>query len=131
MNEKSLEKNLANLDRELVALQTAHDIGLGNTIFWEYTGTGQTLYQNIVCFIKLKVKDGEPINVILDYYVDTAKVGTGNIIKSTTYNDRYILYAMSIDFTMKTFNWKLVSTSKVEYAQLSTAQEAIDWLGTY
>jgi hypothetical protein len=35
MDERSLEKNLKNIDRETLALQTAHEIGAGAVRYYE------------------------------------------------------------------------------------------------
>lgn len=132
MNEKSLEKNLANLERELVALQTAHEVGLGNVIFWEYSGTAVAVYEDMICYMAVQVNAGEPLNPILNFYVDTSIAGVSNVMKSATYNDRYLLWAVSFaPGATPSFAFKLVSTSKVSYWNLATPQEALAWLGSY
>lgn len=131
MNEKSLEKNLANLERELVNLQTAHDIGLGSVRYWQYSGVATALYNNFICYMAVQVKQGEPLNPVLNFYVDTEIAGVANVIKSTTYEDRYLLWAVSLASGTPKFNFKLVSTSQVSYWELATPEEAEAWLGTY
>lgn len=131
MNEKSLEKNLANMERELINLQTAHDVGLGNVNYWEYNDTATTLFEGVISYIGVQVKSGEPLNPIMAFYVDTSLVGVENIMKSQTYSDRYLLYAISLTFAQVTYNFKLTSTSQVEYFAIPTGSEAQAWLGTY
>lgn len=131
MNEKSLEKNLANMERELIALQTAHDIGLGSVIYWEYNEVSGTLVNNYsVSYIKVKVKDGEKEDLIIQFFADTSKVAQPTIYKSDVYQGRYLLYAINLDYQVITyFNWKLISTSQIEYSDATSEQEVIDWLG--
>ena len=131
MNEKSLEKNLANLERELVNLQTAHDVGLGNVRYWQYSGVAKALYNDFICYMAVQVKGGEPLNPVLNFYVDTEVAGVANVIKSATYEDRYLLWAVSLASGTSRFNFKLVSTSQVSYWELATPEEAEAWLGTY
>ena len=127
MDKTSLEKNLANMERELVALQTAHEIGLGSVIYWEYGGTTtpvQMDYRRIL--IMVGVKSGEKLNPILTCYTDTGYFP--QIYKSDVYDDRYLFSVVGFsDFT--TFTWKLVSTSQVYYNYAETLQEASDWMG--
>lgn len=131
MNEKSLEKNLLNLERELVNLQTAHNIGLGSVTFWQYSGVAASLYQNVIAYIKINVKAGERLNPIIIFYSDSSKVAQGSLFKSSVYPDRYLFYAIALDFELTYFNWKAVSTSQIEYSQAATAEEAREWLGDY
>lgn len=131
MDQKSLEKNLANMERELLALKTAHDVGLGNVNYWEYNDKATTLFEGVVSYIGVQVKSGEPLNPIMAFYVDTSLVGVDNIMKSQTYSDRYLLYAISLSFARVTYHFKLTSTSQVEYFEIPTGSEAQAWLGTY
>lgn len=133
MNEKSLEKNLANLERELVALQTAHDVGLGVIRFYEYSEAGVVVFEDdyYYCWILLNVKEGERLNPDITVYLDDSGdyVWTSTV-KSETYPGRYAIVVLSI-FQKTSILWKIVSTSQLEYHYASSSQEAEDWIGEY
>ena len=131
MNPQSLEKNLNNIERELVNLQTAHEVGLGSVQYWNYEGANPAVYEDTVLYLKVWTKANENPAAILNFYTDSDIAGLSGVIKSTTYQDRYLLLAFSFAPGTPIINWKLVATSQVEYAQLNTPEEAIAWLGTY
>lgn len=130
MNEKSLEKNLANLERELLAVQTAHNIGLGVVRYWEYADTLVT-GEYIVAFICANVKDGERLNPFIEFYTDSSKAAQATIIKSITYPERYALLAIALEPSGMEMDWKMVSTSQMEYHYVYTVEDAEEWLGEY
>lgn len=128
MNEKSLEKNLANLERELVNLQTAHEIGLGSVIFWELVGstTPLDLPSVYAVIILVNVASGERLNPIIDFYYSESLFSY--VVKSDIYPDRYAVILTDINFH-PIVSWKIVSTSKLEYHYGQSEQEAEDWVG--
>lgn len=132
MDSKSLEKNLANLERELVALQTAHDIGLGVVKYYQFddvaTPVHDTYYYVWLC---INVKDGERLNPMLNWYIDdTQNIDFNLMVKSETYPGRYALIVLSI-FSTPSIQWRLVSTSQLEYYYASSAEEVEAWIGEY
>lgn len=129
MNEKSLEKNLANLERELINLQTAHEIGLGSVRYWEYDdyATPVQLTYVYAVIVLIEVSQGERLNPILDSY--SADVIFAEVYKSNIYENRYAYIMTTIYSSVHSVHWKIVSTSKLNYHYGYSEQEAEDWIG--
>lgn len=130
MNEKSLEKNLANLERELINLQTAHEIGLGSVKYWEYSENGRIIELEYVyaVIVLINVAAGERLNPIIDFYADL-NADFREIVKSNIYPNRYAFIMMTLDRGAQSILWKMVSTSKLDYHYGNSSQEAEDWVG--
>lgn len=126
MNEKSLEKNLANLERELVALQTAHDVGLGVVRYYEYDGYLTPISSYGFSYILINVKSGERLNPLIELYV-SRNVAVPGIMRSNVYNDRYLARGYCIEQIAS--EWKIVSTSQIEYRYTNQTAEAEEWIG--
>lgn len=129
MDKTSLEKNLANMERELIALQTAHDVGIGTVKFYKYGEYTQHLISygsRAYCLVLFEAKDGENINPLLQSYTNIINV---ELIKSTVIPNRYVLYlAFSFDLALG-ITWEIVSSSLLNWHYGDSFQEAEDWLG--
>lgn len=133
MDNKSLEKNLANIERELLNLQTAHDIPLGSVKYIEMAGAdpASILYGGIVYafYMCINVAQGERLNPFIETYINREEAFEVYFLKSSTYADRYCWIVYSTDNNY--VHWKIVTTSKLDYFFASSTQEAEDWLGGY
>ena len=134
MNEKSLEKNLANLERELLALQTSHDVGLGAVGFYEYEGDYMTfpsdLGTGVFSVILIDVLDGEREDPLLNVYISSiyednsngfAQVERVNGTKFDYYNSR-------LGSEQIPMHYKIISSSKLNVKACESEQEYWDWL---
>lgn len=129
MDKTSLEKNLANMERELVALQTAHEIGIGTVKFYKYGEYTQHLipYGSMALgLILFEAKDGENINPLLQAYTDMIRVET---VKSSVIPNRYVLYLASSFDWAPGITWEIVSSSLLNWHYADSIQDAEDWLG--
>lgn len=133
MDNKSLEKNLANMERELLNLQTAHDIGLGATLFWEYSGKQQMIqtpyaYMLAVLF---EVKEGERMNPIINFYTSTddSLQSVALLYVSKSKDNRMLLATSVYGFDIKPIAWKMVSSSQLNWHYAQNWNEVIEWLG--
>lgn len=133
MNEKSLEKNLANLERELVNLQTAHDVGLGAVGFYTYWANFLTVGMDGFQYgiVLIDVLDGERGDPLMDVYVSSIY---GNNESGYAYAERvsgtkfdiYVMrpfYAQVIEL-----QYKIVSSSRLNVRAATSYQEYVDWL---
>lgn len=133
MNEKSLEKNLANMERELIALQTAHDVGLGNVDYYQYSilfslvDTGD-YYQG---YILINIKNGEKTfpfmenwRAISSIYVEPYAIDFG--IMNNSSGDKFVIAYIS--FYPDNVNEVVVSTSQIEYRITYDVNEARNWI---
>lgn len=135
MNEKSLEKNLANLERELLALQTAHDVGLGAVGFYEYQGEGDTFdFQGIndqMFILLMDVDDGERLDPLLNVFVSSIY---GNNQAGFAYVERYNSAKFDVfilrPFTQETFHlqYKIISSSRLRVKVAESWEEYEEWL---
>lgn len=113
MDERTLQKNLANLERELVNLQTAHEIGLGVVKYYRYTGTSSA--QTSFFRLDIQVDSNELAWPFLD--VSIAPRGANIItqfqmlwpLDQTGRNFRVAMGGLD-DYT---YDWAIVSTSKI------------------
>lgn len=126
MNEKSLEKNLANLERELIALQTAHEIGLGQVRYYEYNGYLVPTLSYSVVYILINIKSGERTDPLLQFFV-SMNVALDGILRSNVYTGRYLGRGYCIEQIPSA--WKIVSTSQIEYEYSYDTAEAEEWIG--
>lgn len=133
MDKKSLEKNLANLERELLALQTAHDVGLGVVDFYEITMTG-TMQQMqgqgyYYVYILVWVKDGERFNPFVQYWQEREEQGFVDSSYELLKNDEGNHFLISfIGFVPSTISAKMVSTSQLDWRVSYDTQEAMAWV---
>ena len=140
MNDKSLEKNLANLERELLALQTAHDVGLGAVEFNTYSGEAPARQwmpdwpSSHFIAIMMEVIDGEPLNPIIQASVQG--VGMGNSASL----GRYVMQHSPSRFSsfdagvggsypqVTTYEYRIDSTSRLSISFAETIEEYEDWI---
>lgn len=127
MNEKSLEKNLANLERELVNLQTAHEVGLGTVKYYNYSGRvdaqiDASYYYGV--YVLIEVNEGERINPFMELFVNF-EANFASLLKNQS-GTRYLIN--SYDIFEYTLVWAVVSTSMISWHYAYTLQEARDWL---
>lgn len=135
MNDKSLEKNLANLERELVALQTAHDVGLGAVGFYEYQGEGDTFYSQGVSgqifALLIDVDDGDRLDPLLNVFVSSIY---GNNQTGFAYVERYNSAKFDVfilrPFIQETFRlqYKIISSSRLIVKVAESGEEYEEWL---
>ena len=130
MNEKSLEKNLANMERELINLQTAHDVGIGVVKFYKYGEYTEHwfplgVYGRIV-LVLFEASIGENPNPMIQTYTDMITVET---IKSSTLPNRYALYYYFSSDWGNGITWELVSSSLINWHYANSIQDAENWLG--
>lgn len=140
MNEKSLEKNLANLERELVALQTAHDVGLGVVEFNTYYGEAPARIwspdwpNSHFIAIMMEVIDGEPLNPIIQ--VNVQGIGMGNTASIGRYtlqhsNSKFSFFdaGLGTDYPhIDTYEYLIDSTSRLNISFAETLEEYEDWI---
>lgn len=140
MNEKSLEKNLANLERELVALQTAHDVGLGAVEFYSYAATtparrwSEDWPNSHFLAIMITVHDGEPLNPVIQGYIQAD--GMGNIPSIGNYmmqhsDSKYSFFdaGLGIDAPIVTqYFYKVVSTSRLDIEIAESIAQYEEWV---
>lgn len=137
MNEKSLEKNLANLERELVNLQTAHDVGLGAVGFYIYQGDFWTFTYSgewddfPVAILMIDVLSGERADPLIDLYIssiyedNTSGFSNAERVSSTKF-DFYVsrlLYSGRIHMF-----YKVISSSRLSVRAATSYQDYVDWL---
>lgn len=131
MNEKSLEKNLANLERELVNLQTAHDVGLGAVRFYEF-GEFTTSYFMVgdtrVYIVLCEIDEGENLAPMLQCWTDHSTVGF-KFLKSAVYPSRFIVYMLQLPEWGDGAGWRLASSSTISYRYAISYQDAEDFFG--
>lgn len=112
MDKKSLEKNLDNLERELLALQTAHDIGLGVVRYYEYSGTssGAKLY----ILLDIEVAQGERAFPFMNILIE--RQSGGRIQYNAVWqegSDGMKFAAQCGGLGQVIIDWKIISTSKL------------------
>ena len=134
MNEKSLEKNLANMERELLALQTAHNVGIGGVDYYKYTmkGTPQNRGSYYRIIFLIKVKDGELLYPFMEGWEQTDKTlgNEGTLLGYTVYKNN-----TGDKFMVPALNWNpdevkfvMVSTSQLEWTYTYDEDVAKDWI---
>lgn len=133
MDQKSLEKNLANMERELLALQTAHDIGLGAVDYYEYTIPVELSYTGTMyrAFILINIKDGEGTFPFMQEWrkLPTATYSPYTVdfgILNNSSGDKFLLALIS--FYQETANELITSSSQLEYKISYDADEATRWI---
>lgn len=133
MNDKSLEKNLANLERELLALQTAHDVGLGAVGFYEYSYDAQSFFYNYGQFfiLMIDVLEGERedplMNVFISSIYETNDVGFAMINRENSMKFLAVIIR-PFYYTAVNMSYKVVSSSKLNVKAATSFQEYEDWL---
>ena len=126
MDERSLQKNLANLERELVNLQTAHQVGAGVVNFYEYSDSTTTSIPGFIfstVAILVEVRDGEQLNPMVNQYSNSYLY----IKASQVYPNRYEFFCIRVGSQVIT--WKIVSSSRLNYHYATTTAEVEEWLG--
>lgn len=134
MNEKSLEKNLANMERELLALQTAHNVGIGAVDYYKYTmkGTPQNMGSYYRIFFLIKVKDGELLYPFMEGWEQTDKTlgNEGTLLGYTVYKnntgDKFMVPAL--DWNPDEVKFVMISTSQLEWTYTYDEEVAKDWI---
>lgn len=134
MNEKSLEKNLANMERELLALQTAHNVGIGEVDYYKYTmkGTPQSMGSYYRIFFLIKVKDGELPYPFMEGWEQTDKTlgNEGTLVGYTVYKnstgEKFMVPAL--DWNPDEVKFVMVSTSQLEWTYTYDEDVAKDWI---
>lgn len=116
MDERSLEKNLKNIDRETLALQTAHEIGAGAVRYYEYSGSSSG---NVGVYgLSIRVVTGERawpfIRVLMrkrhDIIAETAMLWTDA-------QDGMSFEAYIYGLGLAICDWKIISTSRLEITE--------------
>lgn len=135
MNEKSLEKNLSNLERELVNLQTARDVGLGGVSFYTYTAHFWTFHLEEgdwpMTFVLIDVLDGEQADPLMNVYISsifgTNDSGYANIERVNS--RKFDLFVQRPFYTQDIqMEYIVVSSSKLRVKAAESYQEYVDWL---
>lgn len=117
MNEKSLQKNLANMERELVNLQTAHEIGLGVVEYHEYKGVSSSQVQ--VFRLDIIVADGERSYPFLEILMRKRNnVITETIMLWQNNNDGRNFSAYCYGLGTSYCDWKITSTSALNITEV-------------
>jgi hypothetical protein len=112
MDERSLEKNLANIERELLNLQTAHDVGLGSVRFYEYMGSEAAT--NVIR-LRITVQDGErswPFMVVMMERENDWRAEYNILVPANNDGTEFIAQVGALLDDVVT-NWKIVSTSRL------------------
>lgn len=116
MNDKSLEKNLANLERELVALQTAHDIGPGLVRYYEYSGSSAESVG--VYGLAIRVMQGERAWPFMRVLMRKRNgVITETAMLWTDSQDGTSFKAYNYGLGLAICDWKIISTSRLEITE--------------
>ena len=127
MDERTLQKNLANLERELVNLQTAHEIGLGVV---KYYAIGDSTWVNTPIgdyygvYVLIGVDDGERSRPFLELFVNS-ETSFAPLLAGASGN-RFVINTYGM-FAYQ-FKWKIISTSKVSWHYSTDTNEARNWL---
>lgn len=136
MDNKSLEKNLANLERELVALQTAHDVGLGAVGFYEYEGDYYTFPSDLgygaYSALLITVANGERTDPIMNVYITS-------IYQDNTTGFAFVERLSPVKFDtfsalvmghheQMLMHYKIISTSKLNVKPCESEQEYWDFV---
>ena len=136
MDSKSLEKNLANLEREILALQTAHDIGLGAVGFYEYEGDYMTfpndLGYGMYSALLITVQDGERPDPVMNVFVSSIyednSTGFAFVERfSPTKFDTFAMRPMG-QLPQIQMHYKVVSSSKLNVKPCESEQEYWDFV---
>lgn len=140
MNDKSLEKNLANLERELLALQTAHDVGLGAVEFYSYTGTTPARRyspdwpDSHWVAVMITVHDGEPLNPIIQGSIQADGIGNkasigGYMMRHSDSKFSFFDAGLGIGYSPVTrYLYRIDSTSRLDIEMAETLEEYEDWV---
>lgn len=137
MNEKSLEKNLANLERELVNLQTAHDVGLGAIGFYTYQDNFWTFSYSgdpsdwPVAAVLIDVVSGEGADPLLNVHISSIY---GDNSSGFANAERHSSMKFSF-FVQRPFysgqiymQYRVVSSSRLTVRAATSYQDYVDWL---
>lgn len=138
MNEKSLEKNLANLERELVNLQTAHDVGLGavgfysySANFWTFTYSGEQ-YGWPIAAVLIDVLEGEGGDPLMNSYISSIygdnDPGFANMERHNS--KKFSIFVQRLGNTLPPIymQYLVVSSSRLRVKAAQSYQEYVDWL---
>lgn len=127
MDQRSLEKNLKNIERELVNLQTAHEIGLGTVKYYNYNGETEAQMDEDYyyrAFVLIEVNAGERVNPFMEIFVNYG--GDFSSVLKNTAGTRYVIN--SLDIFPYTIVWTLVTTSMITWHYSYDVDEARAWL---
>jgi hypothetical protein len=127
MNEKSLEKNLSNLERELVALQTAHEIGVGVVEYYEYNAEPPVFEEDNTYHAGalIEVADGERSWPFIEFW-GGSEDSLEPFMQYREDGRRFAIYTN--DIYQRIIRYRIVSTSilNIHYAQ--SIEEIQDWV---
>lgn len=115
MDEKSLEKNLKNIDRETLALQTAHEIGPGAVRYYEYSGSSSGTVG--VYGLSIRVATGERAWPFMRVLMHKRNVLTETAMLWTDMQDGMSFEAYIYGFGLAVCDWKIISTSRLEITE--------------
>ena len=129
MNGKSLGKNLANLERELIALQTAHEIGLGSVEYYEYILTPPVLNNDgsYVSGTLVEIKQGEKVWPLIQVWGDIYPLCVPQLRKASDNGDKFVIYSLDIWDTPSP-RFRVISSSQISYRYASSVQEILSWI---
>lgn len=129
MNEKSLEKNLANLERELINLQTAHEIGLGSVEYYEYILTPSILDNSgsYVTGTLVEIKAGERVWPLIQIWGEIYPICVPQLRKASNNGDRFVIYSVDL-YNTPSPKFRVITSSQITYTYASSVQEILDWL---
>lgn len=135
MNEKSLGKNLSNLERELVNLQTAHDIPLGAVDYYEYrVSFRMTHYEGAyrIAYLLVGIKDGElPFPYLEKWGVSQINVNNYVLDFGFINNDsgtRFVVIFLALGNDDYDVTQIITSTSQLVTRVTYSQSEAEEWL---
>ena len=137
MDQRSLEKNLKNIERELVNLQTAHAIGLGAVGFYVYEGDFYTFTYSgdpddwPIGALMIDVLNGERPDPLMDVYISS--IYGDNVVGfaateriSDIKFDLYVSRPLSSGQIL--MHYKVISSSRLNVKAAESYQEYVDWL---
>lgn len=133
MDNKSLEKNLANMERELLNLQTAHDIGLGAMSFFQYEGNYSTYhseYGGTRFDLLIDIEEGERTDPIFNIYVSSMY---GTDYNGFDYTERvsekkFIVGFFALGDIPIDMYTKIISSSRLRIKSATSIKEVEEWL---
>ena len=140
MDSKTLEKNITNLERELVALQTAHDVGLGAIEFYSYTGIAparrysEDWPESHYLAIMITVHDGEPLNPVIQGYIQADGIGNktsiGNYMMQHS-NSKFSFFDAGLGIGLppvSQYLYRVDSTSRLDIEIAESLEQYEEWV---
>lgn len=116
MDERSLEKNLKNIDRETLALQTAHEISAGSVRYYEYSGSSSGAVG--AYGLSIRVATGERAWPFMRVLMRKRNgVITETAMLWTDAQDGMSFEAYIYGLGLAVCDWKIISTSRLEITE--------------